>query len=380
MMKVLYFSKTSEIGPSSRYRIYQYLPSLRSQGLEVAVRPLFGPAYFWLLQLRPLWVGVCAKAVYAFATFLSRASDLLLAGPADLIVIEGQLFPYLGLMAERLLARRYKVVVEMDDAIYLTYRHDRKIPDLLRLSSGAIVGNRTLATYARSFASQVCVVPTVVDTDRFRPLGMPKHTQCRSASDVITIGWIGLGYNIFYLESLLPVLQKLARAHSICVRVISSRQPNLPGIHADFRQWQYETEVTDLQTCHIGVMPLPDDEWARSKCGLKLLQYMAVGLPTVSSPVGVNREIISEGVNGYLASTHEMWFEKLDRLCRDVELRGLVGRAAVQTVVQEYSLQVWGPRLAECYRAVAEGADLAGFSQTYSGATLPSRRQKSAQL
>lgn len=350
-MKVVYFSKASEIGPSSRYRIFQYLPHLSSQGVDVTVRPLFGPTYFSLLTWRVGWLRVVAKAGYVMLRFARRAADLLSLGRTDLIVIEGQLFPYAPATAERFLAKmKRRLVIELDDAIYLTPFHQRKMPVLLRLSSAAIVGNRVLAAYAGRFAPRVAVIPTVVDTDRFRPAVTRASRQ--DPKDLITIVWAGLAFNFPYLQLLAPVLKELQRTELVRFRVISSRPPALPGVSLDFKVWSLEDEVVDLQSGHIGVMPLLDTEWARGKCGLKLLQYMALGLPAVASPVGVNQEIISEGQNGFLASTQDEWYTALLRLCRDAELRSMIGSAARKTVEQEYALSVWGPRLVDSYRAI----------------------------
>jgi glycosyltransferase involved in cell wall biosynthesis len=350
-MKVLYFSKASDIGPTSRYRIFQYLPYLRSQEIDVVVKPLFGPTYFWLLTWRAAWPKVIAKAIYVLLRFFKRAGDLLSMGRVDLIVIEGQLFPYCPATAERLLVKlNQKIVVELDDAIYLTRFHQRKMTAIMRVSSAAIVGNQVLAKYVGRFSSSVSIIPTVVDTNRFRPSAQLGSNQDREG--VTTIVWIGLASNFPYLELLVPVIRELQRTERIRFRIISSCPPVFPGVNLDFRFWSLEGEVADLQGGDIGVMPLPDTEWARGKCGLKLLQYMALGLPAVASPIGVNREIVSDGENGFFASTQEEWRTALIRLCRDVQLRVRIGEAARKTVETKYSLSVWEPRLADCYRVI----------------------------
>ena len=137
---IRYFSKTTSIGPSSRYRIYQYLPYLRRQGMHVRVYPLFGPLYFTILKWRPATLRALGKTVYTVLRFLTRACSLLRVKSGDLVVMEGQLFPYLPPVIEKVLSRRNRIVLEFDDAIYLTAGHGRKIPSLLRLSTAAIVG------------------------------------------------------------------------------------------------------------------------------------------------------------------------------------------------------------------------------------------------
>ncbi|HNN42719.1 MAG TPA: glycosyltransferase family 4 protein, partial [Nitrospira sp.] len=135
-----------------------------------------------------------------------------------------------------------------------------------------------------------------------------------------------------------------------------SQPPALPGVDIEFRPWTWQREVDDLQDATIGVMPLEDTEWARGKCALKLLQYLAVGLPAVASPVGVNSDIIVDGDNGFLATTEDEWYERLHALCRQPELRTRMGQAGRRTVESHYSLALWGPRLADVYRSFAECA------------------------
>jgi glycosyltransferase involved in cell wall biosynthesis len=377
-MKVLYFAKTSEIGPSSRYRIFQYVPYLQSCAVDITVTPLFGPAYFRLLLWPPI-IRLFAKVVYVALRFAKRTIDVMTLGKADLVVIEGQLFPYIGLIAERMLTKRYKVVMELDDAIYLTYRHEQKIPALLRMSSGAIVGNRTLAEYAVRYQPNVRVIPTVVDTERFSPMDTKERRSRPGPQEDrhLLIVWIGLDYNVSFLDLLVPALQRLQKAHPVTVRIISSRPYSLPGIKTEFRPWSFETEVADLRDSDIGIMPLPDTEWARGKCGLKLLQYMAVGIPCVASPVGVNREIISDGRNGFMAAGDEEWYARLLALCRDPMLRSRIGKAGRATVESEYSLQAWAPRLADAYRAMVDmprGVEVGtAGSATFSGTSLARR-------
>lgn len=351
-MKVVYFAKYSELGPSSRYRIYQFLPHLAAAGIACQIRPFWGATYFKLLAIQPWLLRFVVMAVYTPIRLFRRVLDLFRIGRVDLIVIQDQLFPYFPPIIERLLARlQYRLALEFDDAIYLTRFHGGKMPALLRLASAAIVGNETLAHYARTHTPRVSVVPTVIDTERFKPL----ETGLREAEEAITIGWIGLPYNFSYLNLIQKALRELQRRRRVRFRVISSYAPRLEGVNVDFRRWSLESELADLQGCQIGVMPLPDNNWTRGKCGLKLLQYMAVGIPPVASPVGVNREIIRDGKNGFLVHSEKEWYGWLARLCEDSGLRAHLGQAARRTVEERYSLQAWGPQLAEAYRKVATG-------------------------
>lgn len=355
-MTVTYFSKSSIIGPSSRYRVFQFLPHLYAEGIDCTVDPLFDETYFKILAMRPSALRTLLKIPYVLARFLKRLWTLLTLRGRDLIVIEGQLFPYTPPLAERLLRWcQYRVVVEMDDAIYLTRGHDKKIPALLLMTTGAIVGNEQLAFYAKRFSPRVYVVPTVVDTDRFVPIPPRFAVSADGSSETITIVWMGLAYNLKYLSMLGPALRAIQARFRMRFRVVCSQPPRMPGVDVEFRSWDMQREVSDLQDASIGVMPLEDTEWARGKCGLKLLQYMAVGVPAVASPVGVNGDIITNGRNGFLASTGQDWYASLERLCRQPHLRMQIGQAGRRTVEERYSLAVWGPRLGEVYRALAQG-------------------------
>jgi glycosyltransferase involved in cell wall biosynthesis len=352
-VRIVYFSKSSEEGPSSRYRIYQFLPYLEKAGIHCSIRPLMGPTYFTLLEVRNAALRTIGKTVYVGARFLRRFWDLVRIGRPDIVVIEGQLFPYWPPWVERVLVLLGKrIVLEFDDAIYLTRFHRRKMPALLKMSAATIVGNATLLEYARRNAAEVTVIPTVVDTERFTPQAGISGNATEGLDGPITIVWIGLAYNFSYLEILAPALRLVQNEMHARFRVISSRPPILAGVEVEFRPWALRNEVRDLQECHIGVMPLPDSEWARGKCGLKLLQYMAVGIPSVASSVGVNREIIKSGENGFLATTPDEWCTHLLSLCRDAGLRRRMGEAARRTVEERYSLHVWGPRLVSQYQAI----------------------------
>jgi hypothetical protein len=353
-MTVTYFSKSSIIGPSSRYRVFQFLPHFHAEGIDCTVSPLFGETYFKILEVRQSWLRTLLKVPYVFVRFLRRLWELFTLGRRDLIVIEGQLFPYVPPVVERLLQWcRYRVVVEMDDAIYLTRWHEKKMAALLSMATGAIAGNERLASYAKLFSPQVCVVPTVVDTDRFVP-DRESSSAFDHSSEVITIVWMGLAYNLSYLNVLAPVLRALQSRFHVRLRVICSQPPRMPGVDIEFRPWDMRREVSDMRDASIGVMPLEDTEWARGKCGLKLLQYLAVGLPSVASPVGVNCHIITNGENGFLASTEEDWYDRLEALCRQPHVRARIGLAGRRTVEERYSLAVWGPRLTEVYRNFAQ--------------------------
>lgn len=345
-MKILYFSKTSFIGPSSRYRIYQYIPYLRKAGIEVKVSPLFKEGWFRILDIRWSPLSAIAKAIYAFTKLFVRIWDLLKVGRYDLYCFEHQAYPYLPAFLEKIAKLiNPHMLLEFDDAIFLTPLHGRKIPRLITMSQHVIVGNDYLKDYALKFNPHVSVIPTVVDTKKCKP------KEDYRAQRQVNIGWVGLAYNLPYVQRLEGTFQKLkAEVGNFIFTVISSRGLKMDGVEIVFKPWEYDNEEEDIRSLDLGIMPLPDDEWAKGKCGLKVLQYMACGVPVVASPVGANREIIRDGENGFLAATEKDWLQKLSLLARDEELRRKLGQKGRETVENHYSLNKWGPKVVNLYK------------------------------
>jgi glycosyltransferase involved in cell wall biosynthesis len=205
-----------------------------------------------------------------------------------------------------------------------------------------VAGNDYLAAFARAHNPAVTVIPTAVDTNRFVPRAAPPPPDRQPV-----VGWIGSPTTLPYLETIADVLAEVARQHAFVLRVSGAGRPvHFPGVTVEAAPWSMANEVTLFNTCDIGVYPLTDDEWARGKCGFKAIQCMACGVPVVAAAVGVNREIIVDGVNGFLASTPREWVDKLGRLLTDRALRVRMALAGRQTIEERYSLRVTAPRLA----------------------------------
>jgi glycosyltransferase involved in cell wall biosynthesis len=243
-------------------------------------------------------------------------------------------------------------VVDYDDALFHQYDQHRsawvrrllggKIARVMRGAHLVTAGNAYLADYARrAGAPRVEIIPTVIDLERYPPAGV------RPASDTpFTIGWIGSPSTAKYLLAIAPALAEVCAGGRGVVRLIGAGPVDLPGVPVEVLPWNGSTEVEELKRFDVGIMPLPDEPWERGKCGFKLIQYMACGLPVVASPIGVNMEIVEQGVNGYLAETTAEWVQALNTLLLDADLRKRMGQAGRKKVEQEYSLQVTGPRLA----------------------------------
>lgn len=350
-MKIVALTRTSPIGPSTRYRIEQYRPALASQGIELVTLPLFGRTWFAILGCRPALLRALLKAPYSLARLIVRVAQARSAalGDADLVLVEQQLFPYLPSVLEELLwPARKPTILEFDDALWLTPGHASKLARLCARASLVIAGNAHLADFARATARRVVVIPTTVDVERYR-------RERRPPDGTLRVGWIGLRYNLPYLLPLAEPLRRLAACGVDCeLRVISSGLPGprsaWKGVRLVHRPWSEATEVDEIAACDVGVMPLPDTPWSAGKCGLKLLQFMAAGRPVVASPVGVNPQIVQPGENGLLAADAAQWEAALHRLHAEAGLAARLGQAGRATVEERYSLTSGASLVAETYR------------------------------
>jgi glycosyltransferase involved in cell wall biosynthesis len=225
----------------------------------------------------------------------------------------------------------------------------RKIESIVRVSDDVIVWNPHLGEWARSLNLNVTVMNIGVDLDRYRV----KVPADRDRSGRFVIGWIGTPSSFRYIQELEGAFRALAARYPVVLRVVSSQDYGSPNIHVENRRWSLDREVEDLCSFDVGIMPLPDDEWTRGKSGCKALQYLAVGVPAVCSPVGVLTELIRPGVNGFLARTTDEWTEALARLLGDGEMRRTLGENGRAMVVENYCLQAMAPRLIDALKGVA---------------------------
>jgi glycosyltransferase involved in cell wall biosynthesis len=218
----------------------------------------------------------------------------------------------------------------------------------LKRATAVIAGNSYLQRYALQYNSRVHLIPTVLDLDRFRPGNRRDDSRVR-------LGWSGLEYNFKYLRILSPLLARLTSRFPVEVVILSGSPPADMPFPFRFVKWDPEREVDQIGEFDIGLMPLEDDAWCRGKCGMKLLQYMALAIPGVASAVGVNRDIVRQGENGFTATLPEEWEACITALIEDAALRRRLGAAARQTVELQYSVAAWFPRILEIYREYASG-------------------------
>ncbi|MDD5169198.1 MAG: glycosyltransferase family 4 protein [Syntrophales bacterium] len=328
-VNVLFLPLYSMQGASSRYRVYNYADKLPSYGIKSKI-------------MHPRNYTFLSKALY----ILSLPKALLWA---DVVVIQKKLFR--GPIYKLIRTFNKTTIFDFDDALYVDESIINALSHVLRTSRHVIVGNRELENYARRFTDQVTRIPTPVDVKIFKPA-----TRRLSSSNILTIGWIGAGGNQPYIQSLESVFERLYqyKGQSIQLKVISDRFFQFPKCRIPVINipWSLTTELEELQSIDIGIMPLIDDELSRGKCAFKALQYMSVGVPTVASPVGMNCEVIRHKQNGLLASSEEEWTNTLLFLIENVETREHLGIEARKTVEQEYSYETTTPLLASILKSI----------------------------
>lgn len=266
----------------------------------------------------------------------------------DVVILQRKLFS----LPNFLLLRRFagKLIYDLDDALFVKDSRDNAALSRTRSirfrrtaarADFVVAGNSYILDTVRLHNAKSTVIPTVVDLERY-----PVTDEQRAGKPFRPV-WIGGRSTLFYLENLLPALGRLAdEIPGFEIRVISDQFPMKGKIPINEKIWSEATEVTDLQEADCGLMPLPDDAWTRGKCGLKLVQYGAAGLPSVASPVGVNQEIVSHGKTGFLASTPGEWCDALSRLWQDQELRERMGKEARRRIAERFSMERYAPLLA----------------------------------
>ena len=348
-----------DTSPGQRYRLEQWEPLLKERGVEISYEPFESEE----LHATVYKQGLISKKLQLVGKAIGRRSALLSnIKNYDLVYI----FREAALLGPPVFERwihqtGVPIVFDFDDAIFVSYKSPSngylsylkfagKTKTTCRLASHVMVGNPYLADYARQVNKNVTIIPTTIDTDKYKLL--PRKE--RSGPPVI--GWTGSFSTVQHLDTLREALKKLAQRESFRLRVIGTPSYKIEGVEIEAMQWRSEAEVEDLRPIDIGVMPLPDDTWSKGKCGLKALQFMALGIPTICSPVGVNTEIIQDNQNGLIAGSEDEWIEKLSSLLKSNELRERLGQAGRQTVEEKYSAISQAPRVYEVLKSVVKNS------------------------
>lgn len=353
-MKVIFISPYPTEGPSYRYRVEQYFNYLESNGIQCIARP-FMNSQFYSIAYKPK--NITRKLIYLFLASISRCRDFIESFQYDIIFVHLEAYPLGPPVLEFLWSIFGKTIIyDLDDAIFLTnkkpaykivkfLKFSNKVESIIRFSKEIIVCNQYLKDYAARFKdkSKIHIIPTSLDTDKFLPL----QNKAENKSELV-IGWIGSHSTAGYLNELTDVFKALKKNHNFVLKIVGSNfLVQIEGIKTINKAWSLEDDLRDFQSLDIGVYPLPDNEWTKGKTGFKTIQYMSVGIPCVVSNVGRNKEIIQDGINGFLADNKDEWLRKLSLLIENPQLRNSIGARGRETVIGKYSLKVNAPILLE---------------------------------
>lgn len=344
-MRALLLSRFGRLGSSSRVRSFQYLGILREAEWDVTVSPLLSDDY-----IECLYAGRRRRLGDIIRGYARRVHALLGAGKFDLVWIESEVFPWIPNILERiLLPRHIPYILDFDDAVF--HRYDmhpwtiirrglgNKVDRLMRDAAVVVAGNEYIRERALAAgALSVEILPTVVDLSRY-------SSDSVAPRAFPVIGWIGTPNTQPHLEVVSSALRELSRNNAFKVLLVGADSRALPAVAHETVDWSEDTEVESIRKLDIGIMPLLESPFARGKCGYKLIQYMACGIPVVASPIGINSKLVDHGKNGYLANSKETWIEALSTLLSSRELRTKMGAVGRRRVEEQYSLTATGSEL-----------------------------------
>lgn len=358
MPKILFIAAhRPDRSPSQRYRFEQYFSFLKENGYECELSYIIDETDDKLFYSKG---HILEKVWITFKSAVKRWKDVKKAGRADIVFVQREAFMTGSSFFEKKLAAcGSKFVYDFDDSIWILdtsnanrkwewLKSSDKTSRVIALADLVFAGNSYLANYAKKFNANVIIIPTTIDTDVF------KRKADYPANEKICIGWSGSVTTKKHFEQAIPVLKKIRNKYGekVYFKVMGDSSYSNAELGIQAIPWSHETEVDVLSGFDIGIMPLPDDEWVKGKCGLKGLSYMALEIPTIMSALGVNTTIIRDGENGFLARTEEEWFQKLSDLIDSFELRRRIGAEGRKTVVEHYSVTSQKRRYLDSFNAL----------------------------
>jgi glycosyltransferase involved in cell wall biosynthesis len=357
-MHILFITLGNELVASSRTRVFQYLPHLERCQLKYRIiRFNTSFPYWWAAKaavarpvvryLTPL-VSLLVLLLNPVIAGYACARLLLAAGACDVVFIQKVALPAPVLSLLRRLGK--PLVFDFDDAIYADDSYgEKRVKRMIADADLAVIENAETEDYVIRSGSKPLRITGPIDCDRYHPVSKPDRGE-------LLLCWIGSTSTTEYLRQIKAPLAALqAEYPHMRLRLIGASQIDLPGVNVERHPWRLDSEAMLLNECDIGLMPLPDTRWARGKGGYKLLQYMAAGIPSVCSPVGVNSEIVVDGRTGFHAVSDDDWFRALSSLIANKELRESMGRRARERVMAEYSFEAATPKLVRALERVAHG-------------------------
>jgi glycosyltransferase involved in cell wall biosynthesis len=343
-MKVLFISPAPlGISPGQRFRFEHYLRYLTENQIQYEVKPFFNIAGWRIIYKNG---NILKKIFFLTGGLIKRIGLLFRLGSFDVIYIYREVLPFGPPVFEWLIGKLFqkKIIYDFDDAIWIPLSSDAnpiaakikctwKVAKICKWSSVVTVGNQFLAAYAKQYCNNTRIIPTVVDTENV-------HNNSKNQEETpLTIGWTGTFTNFIHLPLAIPAIKQLQDKYDFDFLIIADKDPVLKDIKYSFTPWNKETEITDLLKMHIGIMPLINTDVQLGKCAFKAIQYMSLGIPAVVTPIGANCEVVDNGINGYWADTDNEWYDTLEQLIINKDLRYKLGTEAKEKITKKYSVK-----------------------------------------
>jgi len=343
--EILFIAQYPEnISPGQRFRFEQYKNLLIENNYNIYSYPFLDKHNFDI-NYKP--GKIFLKIQVVIKGFWKRIILLPQVHKFDYVFIYREAAPIGFPLFEWLFTKvlKKKVIYDFDDAIWMPYevtesgfftkffKNKSKVKKICSWANTVSCGNEYLCNYAKKYNNNVLYNPTCVDTENRYNL-LASHTVQK-----VTVGWTGSFSTVNYLENLSPVLKKLQEKYEFDIKIICNKEPAIDLKNVQYIEWTAKNELTELATCQIGLMPLTDEEWSKGKCGFKLIQYLALGIPAVSSAVGVNSSIIEDGLNGFLCTTEQEWYNALEKLITNASLREKMAVEGRKKIIAQYSLE-----------------------------------------
>lgn len=335
-----------DTAPGQRFRYEQYFDILKQAGFQYGIFAFLDQKTYNILYKRRFYL---LKTFGILKGFIKRIIHLLKLIKYSYVFIFREATPIGPPIVEWIISKilRKKIIYDFDDAIWLPNTSESnkiitrikchwKVASICNWAYKVSCGNEYLYEYAKRFNPGVILNPTTIET-------VDHHNKLKDQSRVlgtekIVIGWTGTHSTLTHLDIIFPVIRYLEAKYDFEFMVISDKEPDFHTKSLVFKKWIKSTEIQDLLKINIGLMPLKDTQWAKGKCGLKALQYMSLGIPAVVSPVGVNKQIVDDGVNGFTCNSESEWIDKIEILINDSKLRAEFGRLSREKVVKYYSV------------------------------------------
>lgn len=352
-MQLLALTRYLRLGSSSRVRFYQYFPYLASQGIEIVNTSFFDNKY-----VQDLYMGLPTSPAKILSDYGNRFLRLLGRKKFDLLWVEKELLPWLPASLESIFQNgKIPYIVDYDDAVFHRYEMHpnffirtfltHKIDRVMKKADLVIAGNEYIAERARTAgANHVEILPSVVDVSRY-------EVKRWDGDNVFKIGWIGSPVTASFLNAINGALYELNKESNIRLVLVGAGDAyQNANISLEKIPWSEDIELSISRKFDVGIMPLPDEPFERGKCGYKLIQYMAGGVPVIASPVGVNQQIVEHGKNGFLANATGEWLSAFRMLRDDPQKRIVMGMAGRKKAEALYNLQVTAPVLFNLLKSV----------------------------